>query len=145
MNMKDKKKNDIPRPISKRQHMYVTSNCDVTLYGGAAGSGKALRHGSKVLTVSGWVNIEDIEVGDSVIGHQNNIEKVLAVYPQGQVDIYRVTFQDGASVDCCENHLWSVRKAGDGLNRKPVVINTLDLKKYVEKENNKTGRKRHAI
>lgn len=39
--MKDKKKNDIPRPISKRQHMYVTSNCDVTLYGGAAGSGKS--------------------------------------------------------------------------------------------------------
>lgn len=30
-----------PGPISKRQHMYVTSECDITLYGGAAGSGKS--------------------------------------------------------------------------------------------------------
>lgn len=31
----------IPRPISKRQHMYTTSETDVTLFGGAAGSGKS--------------------------------------------------------------------------------------------------------
>lgn len=34
-------KKDIPKPISKRQHMYVTSKADVTLFGGAAGSGKS--------------------------------------------------------------------------------------------------------
>jgi len=30
-----------PRPISKRQWLYTTSKCDVTLFGGAAGSGKS--------------------------------------------------------------------------------------------------------
>jgi len=36
--MKDKK---LPGPISERQRMYVTADVDVTLYGGAAGSGKS--------------------------------------------------------------------------------------------------------
>jgi len=31
----------IPKPISKRQHMYVTTKTDITLFGGAAGSGKS--------------------------------------------------------------------------------------------------------
>lgn len=39
-NMSDKPK-ELPKPVSRRQHMYITSECDVTLYGGAAGSGKS--------------------------------------------------------------------------------------------------------
>ena len=61
-----------------------------------AGGGKALRHGEKVLTPKGFVNIEDVNVGDAVITPQNSIEIVQGVYPQGVVDIYRVTFQDGS-------------------------------------------------
>lgn len=32
--MPNPKNKEIPKPISKRQHMYITSECDVTLYGG---------------------------------------------------------------------------------------------------------------
>jgi phage terminase large subunit-like protein len=33
--------NDKPKPCSRRQYLYTASECDVTLYGGAAGSGKS--------------------------------------------------------------------------------------------------------
>lgn len=39
--MAKEKEKILPGPISERQHMYVTAPVDVTLYGGAAGSGKS--------------------------------------------------------------------------------------------------------
>ena len=65
-----------------------------------------------MLTPKGWVNIEDIRVGDSVVTPKNTIETVMGVYPQGVVDIYRVTFQDGRTVDCCGEHLWQWSRDG---------------------------------
>ena len=49
--------------------------------------GKALRHGEKVLTLDGFINIEDIQIGDEVITPKGKIEKVSAVWPQGYVPI----------------------------------------------------------
>jgi len=73
---------------------------------GVAGTGKALKHGEKVLTPQGFVNIENIKVGDKVTTPNNTVETVTGVYPQGAVDTYKVTFQDGSSVHCCGEHLW---------------------------------------
>jgi len=66
-----------------------------------------------VLTRSGWSTMGDIEVGDEVIGRDGTAHDVLAVYPQGEQDIYRVTFSDGASTECTQNHLWSVANFRD--------------------------------
>lgn len=70
--------------------------------------GKANRHGSRVLTPTGWVPIEKLRVGDVVIAGDGTPTEVLGVYPQGEVDLYRVTFDDGAAVECCREHLWQV-------------------------------------
>jgi predicted phage terminase large subunit-like protein len=111
--------------------MFLNSKSTVTLAGGAAGSGKALRHGEKVLTDKGWVNIESVSVGDTVITPANCKETITGVYPQGLVDIYRVTFQDGATVDCCGEHLWQYHEArGRGKSR---VANTLHLIERMKK------------
>jgi hypothetical protein len=51
----------------------------------------------------------DIRIGDLVIGADGKPTRVVGVFPQGEKDIYRVTFDDGVQVECCEDHLWTVQ------------------------------------
>jgi predicted phage terminase large subunit-like protein len=118
-------------PASKKQEIFLNSDATITLAGGAAGSGKALRHGEKVHTPNGWINIEDCEVGMVISSPSSGTQLVTGVYPQGEVDIYRVTFQDGSFVDTCGEHLWQYHEArGRGAVK---VNNTLHLKSRLEK------------
>jgi len=71
-------------------------------------AGKALSHGEPVLTNKGWVNIEDIQIGDLVFDGKGQLTPVTGVYPQGMRDILRVTFGDGIYVDCDKDHLWKL-------------------------------------
>ncbi len=98
------------------------------------GGGKALRHGSPVLTSKGFKPIEDMCVGDIVITPTEGDQTVTGVYPQGEVDIYRVTFQDGSFVDTCGEHLWEVRQS---MRKSRNVISTLDIKDILERESKK--------
>jgi len=109
-----------------------------------AGGGKALRHGEKVLTPQGFVNIEDIKIGDKVITPTNTVETVKNVWPQGEVEIYRITFQDSRTIDCCGEHLWKYHIAGRG-NRDSKVGDTLSLKSIVDKEHSKESGERKRL
>lgn len=111
-------------PASKKQELFLNSDTTITLGGGSAGGGKALRHGEKVLTPYGFQNIESMKIGDRIVTPKNTIEEITGVYPQGVVDIYRVTFQDGSSVDTCGDHLWKWRKSG---KKEYEVSSTLDI------------------
>ncbi|MFI8106250.1 PhoH family protein [Streptomyces sp. NPDC086023] len=83
---------------------------------------------TKVLTPDGWRPIGDLQVGDLVVGSNGEPTPVLGVYPQGEKDIYRVTAQDGASVLCCGEHLWTVRTAADQRRGKPWrVLETQEM------------------
>ena len=79
------------------------------LIGHVVGSGKAQPLDAKILTPTGWKFMGDIKVGDTVIAGDGSRTKVEAVFPQGEKDIYRVTFQDGSSTECCDEHLWVTR------------------------------------
>ena len=68
--------------------------------------GKALRHGTPVATPSGWRPIETLKAGDEVIAGDGSITIVRGVYPQGVRQLYRLTFDQGETVDCCPEHLW---------------------------------------
>ena len=90
--------------------------------------GRAQPLSSKVLTPLGWREMGSLEVGDHVIGSDGQATRVLGVYPQGEKDIYRVTFSDGVSVECCEEHLWTVHTASDKRRGKPGrVLETRDM------------------
>jgi hypothetical protein len=41
------------------------------------------------------------------MGRQSS--RVINITPQGEQDIYRITFQDGSSAECTNDHLWEVR------------------------------------
>lgn len=71
--------------------------------------GKALAHGTRVATPQGYVKIEDIKVGMSVIGADGLPTVVTAVYPQGVVDLYKITFDCGEEIICCGEHLWKYK------------------------------------
>lgn len=75
-----------------------------------AGLGKAQPLDAKILTPNGWKKMGDLQVGDMVINSQGEPTKVLTIHPQGEKEIYRVLFNDNSSTECCDDHLWFVRK-----------------------------------
>lgn len=139
---KPKQNVEVIEPKSRKQEMFINSVADITVFGGAAGSGKALRNGTKVLTSKGWINIEDAKIGDSVITPKDGVQTITGVHPQGMVDIYKVTLQDGATLDVCGNHLFKVHQAIN--DHKPKLVTALELKDLILKEDSKpsTSRKR---
>lgn len=75
---------------------------------GSRGAGKAQPMDSMVQTISGPVPMGAIRRGDMVCTPHGTVTSVVAVHPQGTKDVYRVTFRDGDSVECCDDHLWEV-------------------------------------
>lgn len=73
---------------------------------GPAGTGKAQPLDADILTPAGWKKMGNIQINDLVYTANGTPTKVLNIYPQGEKDIYRVVFSDGASTECCKEHLW---------------------------------------
>jgi len=84
-------------------------NNDSALLADDMGLGKALSMDALILTPAGWKEMRDIQVGDEIINTQGAVSHVTGVYPQGIQPMYRVTFSDGASVNCTADHLWAVK------------------------------------
>ncbi|GAB3868506.1 hypothetical protein GCM10028801_44530 [Nocardioides maradonensis] len=72
------------------------------------GAGKAQPMDAPVLTPSGFRRMGDLMVGESVITVDGSATPIVGVYPQGPKDVYKVTFSDGATVECNDEHLWTV-------------------------------------
>lgn len=98
--------------------------------------GKALRNGEPVLTPSGWVNIENLSVGDKVFDGLGNITEVTGVYPQGKRKIYRFAFDDGSFVDADEEHLWVTIIREGGKKGKKGSKRIITTKQMLEEQGN---------
>lgn len=79
--------------------------------------GKALSLDTNILTPTGWVKNRDIKLGDTVIGRDGKPTKVVGVYPQGITNNYTLTLKDGRTIDCCEDHEWTVYSSKWGRER----------------------------
>lgn len=77
------------------------------------GVGKAVTLDTPILTPNGFVPMKEIKVGSVVYDEMGNSCNVLAAYPQGEKQVYRVTFEDGTHVDCCSEHLWKFKTIDD--------------------------------
>jgi SNF2 family DNA or RNA helicase len=82
------------------------------------GLGKAEFIENRVFTPYGRKRIGDLVVGDEVIGSDGKKCLVRGVYPQGEKDLYRITFNDGVSILVCKEHLFSVSSRSFGENSK---------------------------
>jgi len=72
------------------------------------GSGKAQPLTANIKVPGGWAKMGDMRIGTKVITPKGTTTEVTGVYPQGTVDIYRITFADGRETECCGDHLWKV-------------------------------------
>jgi hypothetical protein len=76
------------------------------------GLGKAQPLTARLLTPTGWKLMGEVQVGDVLVSPFAGLTtRVVGVYPQGVKPIYRVTFSDGSSTECCDDHLWQVQSA----------------------------------
>lgn len=94
------------------------------------GCGKALRNDQRVLTRSGWRPIADLVEGEMVIGRDGRETTVVGVFPQGMRPMFEVSTNDGATVVCDADHLWSVRTKYD---KQDGRWQTLSLRQIMEK------------
>jgi hypothetical protein len=112
LNWSDKQKEFIKLALSKEVKMLLIS--------GPAGSSKAQPLDADVLTPSGWVKMGDLKIGDQVFSSLGNPTTVLGVFPQGVKEIYRLTFSDGSSTECCGEHLWKTQTCNERYDRKRI-------------------------
>lgn len=75
--------------------------------------GKALLNSELIYTPYGSKKIGFADIGDIIYGDDGNLTTIVGVYPQGFVDTYKVTFEDGRSVVCCGQHQWKVKYHGN--------------------------------
>ena len=88
---------------------------------GCTSCGKAVTLDTPILTPNGFVMMEDIHIGDIVLDENGKATKVIGEYPQGMKNVYEVTFEDGSTVQCCDEHLWKYRK----INSNKWEVNSL--------------------
>lgn len=99
------------------------------------GKGKALCNSTPVKVPTGWQSIGELKVGDKVIAKDGTATEVLGVYPQGELQLYKVTFADGRWVECCAEHLWRVYYINTTVNRRWQVVNTLEMLRLISMPN----------
>jgi replicative DNA helicase len=109
------------------------------LWSAATGVGKALPNSTTIPTPEGYTTVGQVKVGDYLFDAFGKPTKVLAVYPQGEKEVWEVTFKDGRKARCCEDHLWSYctegqrREAKEGRKFYTDTLKDLSKKELYQK------------
>lgn len=114
---------------------YVLSPGTIKMVTLQTGKGKAAWDESLVRIPGGWKRMRLIKVGDEVISRDGSATKVVGVYPQGEIQLYKVTFADGRSVEVCGEHLWQSFYVNCQPWNRWQVRNTLEMKRLIEMPN----------
>lgn len=104
---------------------------------------KCLGENVPVLTPDGWVKNGELKVGDYVIGRDGKPTEVLHVFEAGNKEVFEVEFEDGAVVQCSDDHIWHVREYSDGRRPSYKDLELKDFKSLTLK--GKHNQKRYAI
>lgn len=119
------------QPHAGFQEQFVRTNVDVCISGGVLNCGKAQPLDAKILTPNGFIPMGSLQVGDVICDTEGGLQHIEGVFDRGVRDNYRVVFNNGAVVECCDEHLWQVF---DIKTRKEVVLELSaimkDLRRY---------------
>ena len=85
---------------------------DLIIVAGRPSMGKAQPLDCRVRTRTGWKAMGEIHVGDELASIDGARSTVTGVFPQGERQVYRISFADGRSTECCAEHLWRVHSDG---------------------------------
>jgi replicative DNA helicase len=103
---------------------------DLVILAARPSMGKAQPLDAKVLTTRGFVAMGDVTVGEELASVDGERSVVTGVFPQGERQVYRITFSDGRSAECCDEHLWKIRYRGWDA---PRVVTTAELRVLLTK------------
>lgn len=92
------------------------------------GSGKAVPLDMPVLTVNGWKPMAEVGVGTQVYTRNGEVTSVSAVIDHESKEVCEMLLADGRKLECCEEHLWFVRKQ-DGDAWEEHVMTTAQIMK----------------
>lgn len=102
-------------------------------------SGKAQPLDAKVLTSTGWKLMGDLLPGDEICDSLGGAQRVIRVFEQGVLPIYRVEFDDGGSVECCDDHLWLTSSMHERSGRSAILASVRSLHDIRTNLRNKAG------
>jgi len=101
----------IPHTPTPKQQAFLLLNCLDAFFGGACGGGKASPLKSKVCTPFGFRELRDLKVGDAVSNPDGSVSKIIQLHPISLFDSYKISFHDGTSFVCNDEHRWLAWKA----------------------------------
>lgn len=94
------------------------------------GAGKSLKPDELVLYEHGWKPIIDLNPGDKVYSGDGKLYNIKASTGlMTDLNFYKLLFEDGREIECCEDHTWLVT---DNSNPLSPVFNNIDTKSIVE-------------
>ena len=106
-------------PSPGPQLLAYHSQADLLLYGGSGGAGKLQPLTAKVLTPMGWKLMGDIRVGDQISDPSTGgATRVISTLDHARKPIYRLTFDDGATTEAGDEHLWAYHVSGGARARR---------------------------
>lgn len=108
------------------------------------GSGKVSGCSLIIETPAGQRRWGDIRPGDYVFGKSGAPTLVRQIHPHPKMPIYRITFDDGSSATCGEDHLWDVRGRQERRTKKDTwrTLSTKEIIKLGVKRPNGTAQAR---
>jgi len=104
----------IPNGLERVGDVYNLLPSRYTLISGATGAGKLQPLTEPVLTSTGWKLMGEIVKGSYVLCPVTGKSiEVLKTFPQDNLDIYKISFDDGTFTECCNDHLWKIQTKKD--------------------------------
>jgi len=92
----------------------MSTPADVAIYGGAAGSGKALALDTPIPTPEGWKTMGELVVGDRLYGADGSVIRVAEAHGvRLNHRCFRVQFDDGETIVADAEHLWRTTTAAE--------------------------------
>lgn len=76
-------------------------------------AGKAQPLDATIYTPYGPKKIGETKIGDLVCTPDGGTGKIINIFPQGKKEVYKITFSNNDTVECCKEHLWLVDSIRD--------------------------------
>lgn len=120
-----------------------------TLNADEMGLGKEQPLDALVLTPLGFKKMGELKLGEEVTGSNGKPYRITGIFPQGVKRVNKVTFNDGTSTECGEEHLWTTFPSDYKKSKKNwKVRKTIDIRANLFYKIPPSGRKpnlRHYI
>jgi len=87
-----------------------------TVLSGGTGAGKEVHKNTLIPTPSGMRKVDDLNIGDTIFDEVGKKTKIVNKYSPKDPKHYRLTFNDGTTVDAGMGHLWKVYALNEKVN-----------------------------